>query len=81
VHETFELLEWQRVPLCLHDKLGTSIAAPLVGPFTYVRFHGTSGQYRGSYSIRQLDRWAHRLAEQSQDVETSTPTSTTTRTQ
>lgn len=67
VHETFELLERQRVSLCLHDKLGSSIAEPLVGPFTYVRFHGASGQYHGSYSIRQLHRWAHRLAEQSQD--------------
>jgi uncharacterized protein YecE (DUF72 family) len=32
-----------------------------------VRFHGTSGEYRGSYSARQLDGWGHRLAEQSQD--------------
>ena len=30
----------------------------------FVRFHGTSGHYHGSYSRRQLDRWAHVLAEQ-----------------
>jgi uncharacterized protein YecE (DUF72 family) len=67
VRETFELLERQRVTLCLHDKLGSSIAEPFIGPFAYVRFHGTSGQYHGSYSARQLDRWAHRLMEQCRD--------------
>ena len=39
------------------------IAEPFVGPFVYVRFHGTSGMYHGSYSGRQLSTWAHRLAE------------------
>jgi uncharacterized protein YecE (DUF72 family) len=29
----------------------------------YVRFHGTSGRYHGSYSRQRLDRWAHVLAE------------------
>jgi uncharacterized protein YecE (DUF72 family) len=67
VRETFEILERHRVALCLHDKHGSAIDAPFVGPFTYVRFHGASGLYHGSYSKRQLDRWAHRLAERSQD--------------
>ena len=64
VAETFELLTRRRVTLCLHDKLGSEIDTPLVGPCVYVRFHGTSGHYHGSYSRRQLDRWAHVLAEQ-----------------
>jgi uncharacterized protein YecE (DUF72 family) len=64
VAETFQLLEKARVALCLHDKLGSTIAEPFVGPFAYVRFHGTSGHYAGSYGARQLDTWAHRLAEQ-----------------
>ena len=50
--------------MCLHDKLGSAITAPIVGPCVYVRFHGTTGHYHGSYSRRQLDRWAHVLAEQ-----------------
>jgi uncharacterized protein YecE (DUF72 family) len=33
----------------------------------YVRFHGASGHYHGSYTDRQLDRWAHVLAEQTQE--------------
>jgi uncharacterized protein YecE (DUF72 family) len=65
VADTFELLARRRVALCLHDKLGSAIKEPFVGPFVYVRFHGTSGHYHGSYSDRALDRWAHVLAEQS----------------
>jgi len=64
VADTFELLTRRRVTLCVHDKLGSAINEPMVGPCVYVRFHGTSGRYHGSYSRRQLDRWAHVLAEQ-----------------
>lgn len=67
VDDTFQLLERRRVALCLHDKHGSQIAGPLVGPFVYVRFHGTSGRYHGSYSDASLDRWAGVLAEQYQD--------------
>jgi len=67
VSETFQLLERRRVALCLHDKDGSAIADPMTGPFVYVRFHGTSGRYHGSYANRELDVWAHRLAEQVQD--------------
>jgi uncharacterized protein YecE (DUF72 family) len=64
IAETFQLLTRWRVALCLHDKEGSVISEPVVGPFVYVRFHGTSGRYHGSYSRRQLDRWAHVLADQ-----------------
>jgi uncharacterized protein YecE (DUF72 family) len=67
VDEVFQLLDRNGVALCLHDKRNSQISTPLVGPFVYVRFHGTSGEYRGSYANRQLDRWAHRLVEQAQD--------------
>jgi uncharacterized protein YecE (DUF72 family) len=67
VDEVFTLLERRGVALCLHDKRGSRIVQPFVGPCAYVRFHGTSGEYRGSYSKRQLDGWAGRLAEQWKD--------------
>ncbi|MFN2447115.1 MAG: DUF72 domain-containing protein [Vicinamibacterales bacterium] len=67
VSDTFELLNDRDVALCLHDKRGSAIASPFIGPFVYVRFHGTSGDYHGSYSQRDLTQWAHRLAEQSQN--------------
>jgi uncharacterized protein YecE (DUF72 family) len=59
---TFALLERYGVSLCLHDKRGAEIAEPQIGPLVYVRFHGTSGHYHGSYDGRTLERWAERLA-------------------
>jgi uncharacterized protein YecE (DUF72 family) len=67
VSDTFALLEEHRVALCLHDKLGSTITEPVIGPFLYVRFHGTSGHYYGSYDSRALDRWAALLAEHASD--------------
>jgi uncharacterized protein YecE (DUF72 family) len=67
VPETFQLLDRYGLSLCLHDKLGSAVARPFVGPIVYVRFHGTSGRYHGSYPARALDRWAARLAEPWQD--------------
>ena len=66
VSETFALLERYGVTLCLHDKLGAAITEPAVGPVFYVRFHGTSGHYAGSYDNRTLASWAARIAEQMQ---------------
>lgn len=65
--DTFDLLEQQGLSLCLHDKLGSRIVGPPVGPLVYVRFHGTSGHYHGSYTRRELNGWARRLAEYAQD--------------
>lgn len=59
--ETFALLERHRCSLCLHDKTGSTIEGPSVGPITYVRFHGTSGHYHGSYSDAALAAWAERI--------------------
>jgi uncharacterized protein YecE (DUF72 family) len=67
VNETFDLLARARVSLCLHDKGGSGIADPIIGPAVYLRFHGTSGHYHGSYPTAALSRWASRLAEQVQD--------------
>jgi uncharacterized protein YecE (DUF72 family) len=62
--EIYNLLEHHDVALCLHDKADSTIERPWVGPFSYVRFHGTSGHYHGSYSDAHLRRWARRLADQ-----------------
>jgi uncharacterized protein YecE (DUF72 family) len=55
---TFELLARHRVALCLHDMTGSATPRMIVGPFIYVRFHGASAKYSGSYSTAQLDDWA-----------------------
>jgi uncharacterized protein YecE (DUF72 family) len=64
VQDTWDLLNHHDVGLCLHDKAEAAILDPIVGPVLYVRFHGTSGRYHGSYSARALDAWAARLVEQ-----------------
>jgi uncharacterized protein YecE (DUF72 family) len=60
--EVFRLLEGFGVALCLHDKAGSEVMEPSVGPAIYVRFHGTSGRYHGSYGDSTLRLWARRLA-------------------
>jgi uncharacterized protein YecE (DUF72 family) len=61
VRDVYELMERRGVALCLHDKAGSEITEPFVGPFVYVRFHGTSGHYTGSYDAKTLSAWADRL--------------------
>ena len=64
VDDTYRLLERRRATLCLHDKRGSAIFEPFVGPIAYVRFHGTSGHYAGSYTDARLEQWASILADQ-----------------
>jgi uncharacterized protein YecE (DUF72 family) len=59
--DVFAQLRAFGVALCLHDRLGSEISDPLVGPFVYVRFHGPSGRYHGSYTKPMLAQWAERL--------------------
>ena len=58
------MLEDRGVALCLHDMAGTATGRSVVGPFVYVRFHGASGTYSGSYPDDRLDGWADWLHEQ-----------------
>jgi uncharacterized protein YecE (DUF72 family) len=61
VDDVFALLAERGVALCRHDMPGSAIDGPAVGPFTYVRFHGATGRYQGSYDDAALDAWAARL--------------------
>jgi uncharacterized protein YecE (DUF72 family) len=51
------------VALCLHDMPGSVTRPAPIGPFVYVRFHGTTGRYRGGYSAQMLAAWATRIAD------------------
>ena len=57
----FDLLRRYKVALCLHDMQGSATGKMAVGPFIYVRFHGTT-KYGGRYDDRGLDEWAEWLA-------------------
>jgi uncharacterized protein YecE (DUF72 family) len=65
--ETFEMLEQHGVAVCLHDKAESAFFERVRAPFVYVRFHGTTGRYHGSYSTRVLKDWAGRLADRWRD--------------
>jgi uncharacterized protein YecE (DUF72 family) len=57
----FDLLRRYKIALCLHDMQGSATGKMAVGPFVYVRFHGTT-KYGGRYDDRRLDEWAEWLA-------------------
>jgi uncharacterized protein YecE (DUF72 family) len=60
--DVFRALAARGVALCLHDKAGSAIdRLPDATPFVYIRFHGTSGHYAGSYPRAALALWAARI--------------------
>ena len=59
--ETFEILADGNVALCLHDMHGSAPPVAPVGPFVYVRFHGSGARYGGRYSAQRLSAWADRM--------------------
>jgi uncharacterized protein YecE (DUF72 family) len=61
VDDTYALLDKHSIAMCLHDKAGSAIFEPFVGPFDYIRFHGPAGRYFGRYEIRRLETWAARM--------------------
>ena len=62
----FALMRAHDVALCLHDMAGAASERVVVGPFVYVRFHGTS-RYGGRYDDRRLDAWAAWLTDRVRD--------------
>ena len=62
--ETYRALERAGVALCLHDMGGSESPPSFVGPFAYVRFHGSGRKYGGRYPDGVLEEWAERLSEQ-----------------
>jgi uncharacterized protein YecE (DUF72 family) len=64
VPETFDRLRKAGVGLCFHDAKRQRVTEPVTADFVYVRRHGPSGRYRGSYpeemlraDARQIRRW------------------------
>lgn len=69
--EVYDLLESAGWTLCLADYPGLDGEPPPLGPFCYIRRHGTTALYGGCYSDEQLARdaeFAMKLAEQGNDV-------------
>jgi uncharacterized protein YecE (DUF72 family) len=54
----YALLERYRVALCIHDMPHSATGRLQIGPFVYIRFHGASGRYNGSYPDDRMEDWA-----------------------
>jgi uncharacterized protein YecE (DUF72 family) len=58
----FELLRKHKVAFCVHDFADMKVPIEITADFTYIRFHGpTSAKYFGSYSEKDLGKWAERI--------------------
>jgi uncharacterized protein YecE (DUF72 family) len=56
--EVFELLRSANVALCLSDHGDAPAPWETTADLVYVRGHGPTGRYKGSYSTPTLQRWA-----------------------
>ncbi len=59
--EIYELLRRYEVALCLHDFEQKSTPIVTTAKFVYIRFHGSSGRYVGSYDDAALQEWAAKI--------------------
>jgi len=66
--DTCNLLNEFKAGFCIHDLDGEQSPRIVTGDVVYVRFHGTTGRYSGSYSKAQLRCWADWLKEQTNKV-------------
>jgi len=55
--ETYELLNKFGAGFCVHDMPGTPSPRVVTGNIIYLRFHGTTGRYRGNYRAVALEKW------------------------
>jgi uncharacterized protein YecE (DUF72 family) len=59
-----DLLDRSGIALCLHDMPGSATGQQRIGPFVYVRFHGSGAKYGGGYPLERLTEWAEWLQQQ-----------------
>jgi uncharacterized protein YecE (DUF72 family) len=62
--DIFSLLRKLGVGFCIHDMPGKESPRIVTADIIYIRFHGTTGRYAGSYPKSQLQDWAKWLREQ-----------------
>lgn len=60
----FNLIERKGASMCVHDMKEVNCPRVKVGRLLYIRFHGTEGKYKGSYSEDELKDWAKWIKEQ-----------------
>ena len=66
--DTYKLLKKFRAGFCIHDMPGKESPDVVTSDIIYIRLHGTSGRYSGSYLKSQLQNRARWINEQSKKV-------------
>jgi uncharacterized protein YecE (DUF72 family) len=66
--DTYRLLTKANAAFCIHDMPGKESPDVITAKTIYVRFHGTTGRYAGSYPKSALQKWATWLNKQAKDV-------------
>jgi uncharacterized protein YecE (DUF72 family) len=59
----FALLARRGIALCISDHHDAPSPWIATAPLIYIRAHGPTGKYKGSYPARTLDNWADRLSQ------------------
>ncbi len=59
---TYQLLKDYDVAFCWHDYQGLKVPHEITGSALFIRFHGPSGRYYGSYEDRYLGAFAREVA-------------------
>ncbi len=67
--DIFNLLKSYNVALCINDFGKRSTETVVTADFAYIRLHGPTGRYGGSYSDRELAEWAGRVAKAAEETE------------
>jgi uncharacterized protein YecE (DUF72 family) len=66
--DTYNLLDKSGAGFCIHDMPGKESPRIVTGEVIYIRFHGTTDRYSGSYPKSQLQNWANWLKNHSKKV-------------
>ena len=66
--DTFKLLKKFKTGFCIHDMPGKESPRVVTSNIIYIRFHGTTSRYSGSYTKSQLQNWAKWFKEQSKNA-------------
>jgi uncharacterized protein YecE (DUF72 family) len=66
--DTYKLLEKYGVGFCIHDMPDKESPQIVTSDVIYIRFHGTTGRYSGSYPKSQLQDWAKWIKDKSKNA-------------
>ena len=66
--EIFNLLKSYNVAMCINDFEKHTTPFEMTADFGYIRFHGPTGRYGGSYDEAALAGWAEKIAEASKEL-------------